>query len=533
MNPNSEKNKFSRLSELFRNGNHEEENEERGRQRLLRLFAHIVLFVLLFVFPFYAPEGYLQITTHKFEFLKRFFAGALVIVFPFFVINECRILVDRGEHTLWKKIKTEYGLPDLFAGLFLLVNIVSYFLSEYKEIAFRGTDGWYMGLFTYLGCFLLYFIFSRGGFSGVRPEILFLPSAVIFLWAVLNRFSVYPVDMKYYEYDFISCLGNINWFAGYWTFFMAGAMTWYMLAEKKGARILSGIYYWLTILTGLLQGSDGAFVAMAALGLFFMWFCFEKETRKKRFTEMVILAIAVCLSITLLDRIFPWRLVSLSEVLVYLVHPLMLIPLVLFTILRITQEKRTAGIRVRNLHFLAAGILLLAALMLLIVNTLYPGSIGPLSRFGAFTFNEAWGSQRGKTWADGLSAFRLLKGPRKLIGAGPDCFFPLCYSDPERVKVLNLHFNGNILTNAHNECITMLVNQGILGLLTFLGMLLSYGLAWMKNREKTPEFLGFTAALLAYFFYNMFSFQQILSLPLLFTVMGIGRSLLRNGGKAS
>lgn len=533
MNSDSKNHFDSRISERMKSGWAEDEARERGGHNPLRLFAILILFILLYVFPFYAPEGYLQITTHKFRFLKLFFGMTAVIALPFFVVNRCQTVWGEGFSEGLKTLKKTKKPTDLFVDLFLVANLLSYCFSEYKADAFWGAEGWYTGLFLYLGCFMLYFIFSLGGIEQIVPELLFLPSAVIFLWGILNRFSVFPSDMKYYEYDFISCLGNINWFAGYWSFFMAGAVAWYLLAEKTYSRVLAGIYLWITLLAGLLQGSDAAFVVMAVLVLFFGWICFENETRKKRYTEMVILGLADCLGITVADALFPGHLISLSKILVFLVQPWMVIPLLFFVLIRLSQEKKTGGEKMRNIHFAVAAALLTTALVLLLVNTFFPGRMGPLSNVHAFSFDNSWSGRRGTTWSDGIRAFGLLRGGHKLVGAGPDCFYSLCYSNPETVALLDLHYSGNVLTNAHNECITMLVNQGIIGTVSYLGMLFVFFREWMRHRKEQPELIGFAAALLAYFTYNMFSFQQILTLPLLFVLLGMGRYLLRNKGEES
>ena len=35
--------------------------------------------------------------------------------------------------------------------------------------------------------------------------------------AVVNRYEIRPLDMEYANYFFISTIGNIDWFCGYWS----------------------------------------------------------------------------------------------------------------------------------------------------------------------------------------------------------------------------------------------------------------------------------------------------------------------------
>ena len=79
------------------------------------------------------------------------------------------------------------------------------------------------------------------------------------------------------------------------------------------------------------------------------------------------------------------------------------------------------------------------------------------------------------------------------------------YTHPAISYLLENQFGGVRLTNAHNEMITILVNTGILGLLTFLGIFMLGGsiiLGIMALYDKltgvAPE--GFTTVLIIQLF---------------------------------
>ena len=59
----------------------------------------------------------------------------------------------------------------------------------------------------------------------------------------------------------------------------------------------------------------------------------------------------------------------------------------------------------------------------------------------------------------------------KAFGVGPDCFMPYSYSIPEYADKLYQYWKPNILTNAHNEFLNLLICIGIAGLLAFIAML--------------------------------------------------------------
>lgn len=122
----------------------------------------------------------------------------------------------------------------------------------------------------------------------------------------------------------------------------------------------------------------------------------------------------------------------------------------------------------------------------------------------------------------------------RLVGVGPDCFAAYAYQSYEGVWMLYEQFGNLLLTNAHNEWITLLVNTGLWGCI-------SYGAAFVtligrsfrqavqnSGAEKTPLLLACGLSVLCYTVHNMVSFQQIISTPLVFLVMGMAEGMLRD-----
>ena len=117
----------------------------------------------------------------------------------------------------------------------------------------------------------------------------------------------------------------------------------------------------------------------------------------------------------------------------------------------------------------------------------------------------------------------------KLIGVGPDAMSAYLYRDGSgEVKALvQENFGSLILTNAHNEWVTVLVNTGILGAVAFGGMMVTGIRRFLKEAglEKIVCACGF--CLLAYTVNNVFSFQQSMNTATVFAVFGMGGAFLR------
>ena len=175
-----------------------------------------------------------------------------------------------------------------------------------------------------------------------------------------------------------------------------------------------------------------------------------------------------------------------------------------------------------------SGIIFLA---LLVKNTLSPGSIGFLSRYSVFTFTPEWGSKRGATWRAGFLCFAEQPLLKKLIGIGPDCMgiYTLQDAGLPIKELLQAQFSGLTLTNTHNEWLTILLNLGILGLCGFMGMTGSacfrFFCCGIKGHGKYSHFIGACGmCVFAYTVHNLFSFQQITNVTLLFLLLGIGEN---------
>ena len=179
------------------------------------------------------------------------------------------------------------------------------------------------------------------------------------------------------------------------------------------------------------------------------------------------------------------------------------------------------------------------ALLLIIGNTagLWEKWFGITFHNQYLLFDNKWGSDRGFTWKAAAGMFAEMTPLRKLFGAGPDCFKAYSYSIPEYADLLYQYWKPNILTNAHNEFLNLLICIGIVGLLAFLAMLgmgvWRFFKAWEKNSEGTENtwlsafVLAGMLSILAYAGHNFFCYQQVCCTPFLFIVMGLAESAVR------
>ncbi len=499
----------------------------------------IYLVLILGVMPFYNRAGYSHMGTDKAFFyntitvyMGRIFL-ALVLVYLVISLKDLRKLTLRD-------LRRRLSVTDLFAGAYGLALILSYLLSRYRENALWGANGWYMGFWPQMFLVLTYFFVSR--LWAPRKWVLYLAlgvSTAVFLLGYLNRFSVDPLNMATSGPLFISTIGNINWYCGYLTsvFFAGAALLWQGMGEKIWKNILLSLYVTLGFGALITQGSASGLVALFAVLLALFCMSATDSGRMLMFwVEMTLLGIS-CLITGIVCRLAPDRLNYDFDGIGLLISgwfPILLTgvsALVLFWVSRcrkkqIYPQKAAVALSRAALLITVSGILLFAAMVL--INSLRPGSLGPLSKYSVFTYSPDWGSNRGATWAAGWTIFAKQNLLHKLIGVGPDAMSAYLANDASRElnSFISENFPSQVLTNAHCEWLNVLINTGLLGLAAFAGMMLTGIRRFLREAGKNKIVCACGFCLLAYTANNLFSFQQTMNVTTLFAIFGMGSAFL-------
>lgn len=519
----------------------------------LALGSSIWIALILVVMPLYFQEGYTHIGSDKSYLLRTCGVRLGRILLPLSAVwAVCRIRDGIGRrHVVGQRDavgEKRISAMDILAVLFAVGTVISYACSAYRETALWGTKGWYMGMGTQLILVGSYFLLSRFAFEKLGPWLLFpaFPvSAITFVLGFLNRFDIWPLQMENSGLPiYISTVGNINWFCSYMLaiLFAAVGLFWLGQGEKRSGMILWSIYLFTGFASLVTQGSDSGIVAMGGTLLFV--FCrslYGRDfDRLHRFWLVVLLLGGACVFTWMVQVVFSAEMnfeLGLGDL---LCGPLSLLVLgaglggLLYN--RFLQEKsadrKKAPEFFEKLAILlagAVGVVFLVAVCLITANTMHPGSIGFLSKFGIFRFDHDWGHHRGATWPLGLQCFAGQDLLHKLVGVGPDCMAEYLYSEQGIARglagVADQVFEGMRLTNAHCELLTMLVNEGLLGAVTYGGML---ALFWKRNlfcrvQDLNPKAAACALGVLALSVNNVWSFQQSIGTATMFVLLGLGR----------
>ena len=513
------------------------------------LFSTAYLLLIFGVYPFYMKEGYVDIGRAKYDFLICCSLGAAAILSV--------IALLRGGVHLLKRAGGDRRSPsgpvsftDLSVLLYAASASCSFILSDYREQALRGAEGWYMGLLLLLSLCSLYFLISRlWNGSPLVWYVAMAASLAVFLLGILDRFSLYVIPIAIRQSNFISTLGNINWFCGYLSVLAPMGICLPVFGpgqtdphEGRGRSFLSRLfrpfallYTVIAFLAGFCQGSESIFLFWGSLFFILLWITVSERSRLSNLLLLLFLWCLAALGMRLLLFLFPQGYNYETENLCVLLAQSGLVPAVgLPAFAGYLYLKKTSSHPAPDRRTLRAARLVMAALSLTalflwlglsIYNT--QKGIPLLARNSLFLLDASWGNGRGAALRAGYALWSQMPLTGRLFGAGPDCFSFLAYSLPEIASKLTDAFGTSRLTNAHNELLTSLVNIGLSGTVLYYAAFLSFAVRCLKRGAQNPYLCAAAVCVLCCLSHNMLSFSQVLNLPFAFLIMAMGEALLR------
>ena len=569
---------------------------------VLRGISFFYLIMMGVVLPFYYhPEtSYMTIGSGKAEFYNKWAFGTAKAAGVFLLLYLLTASVRQyllwkkdssrktGGVSLWGAMKTgcqnfwqSLTGTELFAVCYIAALCISYLLTDYTEFAKMGADGWNMGFWPQILFLFFFLLLERTLTTGMAKAgigMMLSASTVVFLLGLLNRYGVNPLHMESSGPGFISTIGNINWYCGYWSVLFPVCCGIFLFREKvlPGSRsahtgalqqrtpasvlydflpAVSGIAVVIGFATGVSQGSDSGLLVLAAITLILGCFAGKEKEGLRHFIELLLL---FCVSLTglfALQHLFPERNKYQTTGYLFLtgkpwglIFGVLLLCLYFFLFIRKKncangrtktvenyRDNKLTGTADRGIVWtyrawqiltgLSAAALVLY-IGLLIFNTTHPGVIPALDGNALFTFNTSWGSSRGATWSIGIHTFLAQNFGHRLFGVGPDSMAAYLYQSDNSTLLAEVRatFGDKRLTNAHGEWITVLVNTGLMGLLSFAAMIISaVGTLFSRKQKTLAKACGL--AVLCYTLHNIFSFEQMMNISQMYLVMGIGMAV--------
>ena len=512
----------------------------------------IYLCIILVVLPLY-NRGYAQIGTDKENFFIKILTYTGKVLLPLFLLWLIFRLITAVQKkelpelgaipgSLWKSL----GITDKFAALYGISVVLSYVFTRYREEALWGTASWRMGMWTQLGAIIAYFMISRMWYRKDWIPMLVLPvSAIVFFLGYMNKFGLCLVDKEIINSSFISTVGNINWYCGYLVTVLFGGvyLLWRMEEDFTWKKWVLMIYVAIGFASLATQGSSSGIVTFAVVMFVLFGMSVADSGKMECFWQEMTLFSGACFVTYVLRACHVFsqelELEGITDVLTFSLASIVMILVsaaMLFLIHRMRSTNRYSEKVWRTIYrgiAIAVPVVVGVVLLLTFINTLLGGTLTKnvtdpeVAKW--MTFNSNWGSARGATWAAGARCFWEAGFLHKIFGVGPDCMYSFLVNEgsADLQNMVNERFAGNRLTNAHNEWLTILVNMGVLGLVSYAGMMI-FAIRDFLHAGKKSALVGACGfCVLAYTVNNMFSFQQVMNISTVFVIMGIGGNGLR------
>ena len=513
----------------------------------------IYLCVTLVVLPLY-NRGYAQIGTDKENFFIKTLTYAGKGLLPLFLLWLIFRLVTAAQKkelpelraipgSLWKSL----GITDKFAALYGISVVLSYVFTRYREEALWGTASWRMGMWMQLGAIIVYFMVSRMWQRKDWIVALILPvSAIVFFLGYMNKFQLCLVDKEIINSSFISTVGNINWYCGYLVTVLFGGvyLLWRMEEHFTWKKWVLMVYVAIGFASLATQGSSSGIVTFAVVMFVLFGMSVADSVKMECFWQIMTLFSGSCLVTYALRvcNVFSRELIQegITDVLTFSAVSIIMTIVsatMLWVVHRMGRAQRYSEKVWRRIYrgiAIAVPAIIVLGLLLILINTVLggalTGNVTDPELINWLTFNSDWGSARGATWAAGARCFWEADFLHKIFGVGPDCMYSFLANEgsADLQNMVNERFYGNRLTNAHNEWLTILVNTGVLGLVSYAGMMISVIRNFLHAGKKSALVGACGFCVLAYTVNNMFSFQQVMNISTVFVILGIGGNVWRS-----
>ncbi|MBQ7066142.1 MAG: O-antigen ligase family protein [Lachnospiraceae bacterium] len=523
------------MTKLVKERNKKQVEEKDTITLLIEYAVTFFALALVILLPIYLENGYYKVGDVKYALYESITKIALPVlgfmVVLYLVLN----------HKKWnvQRILKNLSALDYAVIVYLICTLISSALSDYPDKVWNGYSGWFMGLYSQISFVCIYFFISR--YAENAKAILFCLCATagyVFLLGVLNRFLIDPLGVyegleEYYKLQFLSTLGQSSWYSAFVCTILPIGVFFFWSSKKKWLRIASGIFSFLGFSTLVTQNSDSAYIALLCfIGVFF-WYSVNDIWHLQRFFQLVILFLASVKVINIGAKLQPENMIEkLDKLSLLLINGnatwiLLGVSISIWGILLLCQKKEVYNAvlvkKFRNMLFIIGGVFSLVAVLCVILSAkeMLPKQIATVvSGIPYFTWSDNWGNGRGFTWRFTGSMFKDMNIGKKLFGVGPECF-PY-YSYEYAATDLNAKWGTNVLTNAHNEWFTALINYGIVGGIAYLNIFIMSIIRFAKKTIKNPIVIGVIACLLSYLGHNLFCYQTVLCTPFIFLIIGIG-----------
>lgn len=527
-----------------------------GSGRLMTGITSAFLLYMLVIYPLALHDHYFDITYTKYTVFKVgvilfavIWAMGLVIVLT--GINAGGM---KGRHAggnvkvgTMDKLKAVicdgvYG-TDICMVLFFISGVMSFIMAEDKKNAFTGAQGRYCGLAFMILIFIMYIIVSARVSNmekmwSLISMVFVLVSSVTFIIAILQNIGFDPFKLldginRKQRNIYVSTFGNIDIFGSFICIALPLFMGLYVTEKSNIKRIVYGIGVFAGFMAFIPANADVVFAGVGA-AIIAVLFATVYMERVDRLFELVMLGSGGYLGMVLLRKLVGTNGAKITGFNRLSEHPALLViifavALFIRVIIQVYINENKDEIYINknksevyiNKQKDRTGIKLITVLAVVLISGIAVIIYGIKNNLAMFDFNDKWGSYRGYIWRRVTGLYGELPFVQKIFGHGNESIRSLM---DDRFYDEMLQVTGTVYDNAHNEYLQYLVTQGLFGMLSYGGVVVTAVIAGVKKIKKSPYILGLLLAVVSYGVQAIFNVNQCITTPYMFimTAMLIG-----------
>lgn len=495
---------------------------ERSVDRYMTWIVDAYLVYIMTVFVLVCPKGYVEYDLNKRNLL---YIGTV----PFVAISILMILVSLANaDNVVEYFKGKFGKTDLLMGILFVVWIVSYMGCLNKPAGFWGDNLRYVG-FSFMGLTLLAcWIISK--YFKYEQWLLYLflgVSTFLAIWQTLNMYGIDPLNwqMDRQYTHLVSTLANVNQNAFFDAVALAIAVGALLMAEKRVEQIVYGIAVFLIMIGGIASRSETYFfgailVFMVAVG--YAWAHVECLRRAWLTCGLFVLSVVVQRFgyYKWIEGRIPWYVEGTTGLLFRKSMIILMVAVILiYGVLVLAGKKwiEQNGKLISRIYLGIVSVAFVAAVGVVVYAN--RTEIDPAS--GSFLLNlklqDEFGGYRGTIWKVTMKMFADGSVFKKMFGYGMDNYSTLAvltYAEDLTV------FGDQVLADAHNIVLDMLISSGVLGVLSLFGVIA--GVLWknIKQFNKVPMAACAIMCISAFLMAGMLNGYLIVVTPVFFALLG-------------
>ncbi len=481
----------------------------------MQLLTVLYIILMCSILPLYMKSGYYKLGEAK---ALCYIAVSLCFFVLFLPLIIKRVRQNKKEDTADSRIQRFFLMGNVASA------VISFVFSVDKKMAFLGFEGWRCGLLVFLlmmfGCFICSNISISESPKWAVYVMLSVP-AIEFWLGITGRFGIYLIPSLGVDSGFLATIGNINWYSGFLSVFVPlGIGLMYCVKQFSKEFCFAGVYVLLGEVALFLQGSDGALLIIIACFILLLFFArTDRQMLKKFLIQLFVLGMSmtfVCIIMALWGKSYTYDdnlLIRICRMNIGII--IMAATFFAYRLIRLFEEIKVSykGKLLQIIFSAAAGLLLVI------------GTVFFISRF-----DDSFGNGRGIIWRICADIFMNFSPWQQAVGIGQDCLFSYAMRDPMWSSSFTNVFSDEMLTNAHCELLTTLIERGLMGGAVYLGLFISTILGLLKVKEKEPAVVICALPIISYFVYSQISFSQVVSTPYVYILMGLAIALINRDG---